>query len=306
MNVDHGPISSLYRVLSLLLVFSPPLLGVLAVAPLQGQTPPVTPKKPVTDIYHGVEVIDPYRWLENGNDPAVRKWDREQNEHARKYLDQLPTREALRKRLTELNGATWPDYLALTYRGGKLFALKMQPPKNQPFLITLTSADDPKSEHVVVDPNALNPKGTTAIDFYVPSLDGKRVAVSLSEGGSEDGTVHVYEVETGKELGDVIPRVNGGTAGGSVAWNADASGFWYTRYPRGNERLKEDLNFYQQVYFHKFGTPTAEDAYALGKGFPRIAEIQLRTSPDGKHVLALVANGDGGEFAHYLLGPTGQ
>ncbi|HEY7428292.1 MAG TPA: prolyl oligopeptidase family serine peptidase, partial [Gemmataceae bacterium] len=114
------------------------------------------------------------------------------------------------------------------------------------------------------------------------------------------------ETATGKELGDVIPRVNGGTAGGSVAWNADGSGFWYTRYPRGKERPKEDLNFYQQVYFHELGTPTSEDRYALGKDFPRIAEIQLRTSPDGKHVLAIVANGDGGEFAHYLLGPSGK
>ncbi len=268
--------------------------------------PPATPKKPVTDTYHGVEVVDPYRWLENGEDAAVQKWDREQNQYARAYLDKRPALARLRQRLTELNSATSPDYVALVYRGGKLFALKVQPPKNQPLLITLTSADEPKSEHVLLDPNKINAKGTTAIDFYVPSLDGKRVAVSLSEGGSEEGTVHVYETATGKELGDVIPRVNGGTAGGSVAWNADGSGFWYTRYPRGDERPKEDLNFYQQVYFHKLGTPTNEDVYALGKDFPRIAEIQLRTSLDGKHVLALVANGDGGEFAHYLLGPSGK
>ncbi|MGH7222260.1 MAG: prolyl oligopeptidase family serine peptidase, partial [Gemmataceae bacterium] len=236
----------------------------------------------------------------------VRKWDREQNNYARHYLDKLPDLAALRKRLTELNSATSADYFALTYRGDKLFALKVQPPKNQPFLVTLASADDPKSAQVVVDPNKLNAKGTTAIDFYVPSLDGKRVAVSLSQGGSEEGTVHVYETATGKELEDVIPRVNGGTAGGSVAWNADGSSFWYTRYPRENERPKQDLNFYQQVYFHKLGTPTRADTYVLGKDFPRIAEIQLRTSPDGKHVLAIVANGDGGEFAHYLLGPSGK
>src|SRR5262249_38790658 len=208
---------------------------------------------------------------------------------ARNYLDKQSGLAALRKRLTELNSATSPDYLALIHCGGKLFALKMQPPKNQPFLITLASVDEPKSEQVVVDPNKINEKGTTAIDFYVPSLDGKRVAVSLSEGGSEEGNVHVYETATGKELGDVIPRVNGGTAGGSVAWNVDGSGFWYTRYPRGKERPKEDLNFYQQIYFHKLGTPTSEDSYVLGKDFPRIAEIQLRTSPDGKHVLAIVA-----------------
>src|SRR5262249_34332997 len=103
-----------------------------------------------------------------------------------------------------------------------------------------------------------------------------------------------------------IPRVNGGTAGGSVAWNAAGTGFYYTRYPRGNERPKKDLDFYQQVYFHKLGTPTAEDTYAIGKDFPRIAETVLQTSHDGRYLLATVANGDGGEFAHYLRGPSGK
>ncbi|HWG47816.1 MAG TPA: prolyl oligopeptidase family serine peptidase [Gemmataceae bacterium] len=287
-------------------LFALPLLLTILPAVRADDSPPATAKKPVTDTYHGVKVIDPYRWLENGDDPAVKKWSREQNKYARHYLDSQPDLTALRKQLTALNSAASADYFALTYRSGKLFALKMQPPKNQPFLITLKSADEPKSEQIIVDPNKINAKGTTALDFYVPSLDGQRVAVSLSEGGSEEGTVHVYETKTGKELSDVIPRVNGGTAGGSVTWNADGSGFWYTRYPRGSERPKEDLNFYQQIYFHKLGTATTEDTYALGKDFPRIAEIQLRTSPDGKHILALVANGDGGEFAHYLLGPSGK
>src|SRR4029079_9373724 len=80
----------------------------------------------------------------------------------------------------------------------------------------------------------------------------------------------------------------------------------YTRYPQGNERPPEDANFYQQVYFHKLGTDTAADTYVIGKDFPRIAEIQLGTSDDGKYLLASVANGDGGEFAHYLMDPDGR
>jgi prolyl oligopeptidase len=281
-------------------------LSLLPLTAPGAEPPPETPTKPVTDTYHGVAVVDPYRWLEDSRNPAVRKWTEAQNRHARAVLDALPDLAAIRKRLETLNSATSPDYLALQERNGKLFALKSQPPKNQPFLVTLASPDDLRSEQVVVDPNKINPKGTTAIDFYVPSLDGKYVAVSLSEGGSEEGTLHVYETATGKELSDVIPRVNGGTAGGSAAWNADGSGFWYTRYPRGKERPPEDLDFYQQVYFHKLGTPTDRDTYALGKDFPRIAEVQLRTAHDGRHVLAIVANGDGGEFAHYLLGPSGK
>src|SRR5690348_2160181 len=193
---------------------------------------PPTPKKPVLDRYHGVEVVDPYRWLENAKGADVRQWTAAQNRYARAYLDSLPGRDAIRKRLEHLFSASSPDYLSLQERGRKLFALKRQPPKNQPLLVTLASANEPSSERVVVDPNKINPKGTTAIDFFVPSLDGRRVAVSLSEGGSEEGTLHVYDAASGKELGDVIPRVNGGTAGGSAAWNGDGSGFFYTRYPR--------------------------------------------------------------------------
>jgi prolyl oligopeptidase len=131
------------------------------------------------------------------------------------------------------------------------------------------------------------------------------LAASLSKGGNESGTVWVWEVATGKKLADSIPRVNGGTAGGSLAWNADSTGFYYTRYPRAGERPEADLDFYQQVYFHKLGTPTEKDTYSVGKEFPRIAEIVLTASEDGRWVLARVANGDGGEFAFYVRPPGG-
>lgn len=268
--------------------------------------PPATLKKPVTDTYQGVSVTEDYRWLEDYKNPQVRKWSEEQNQRTRAFLDRLPGQEQIQKRLKDLYGSRSSSYFALRYRGGVLFALKFQPPKEQSFLVTLQSADDPSTARVVLDPNVLNPKGTTAIDFYVPSLDGKRVAVSLSEGGSEDGTVHIYEVATGKELSDVVPRVNYPTAGGDVAWNADGSGFYYTRYPQGNERPKKDMDFYQQIWFHKLGTSAAEDQYVIGKEFPRIAEIQLETSDDGRRLLATVSNGDGGEYAHYLLDPSGK
>jgi prolyl oligopeptidase len=136
-------------------------------------------------------------------------------------------------------------------------------------------------------------------------LDGKYVAVSLSKGGSEDGTLHFYETATGKALPDTIAHVQYPTAGGSAAWNADGTGVYYTRFPRKGERPDADLNFYQQVYFHKIGTPDSEDTYSIGKDFPRIAEIALEAARDGKYVLATVANGDGGDFAHYLLAPDG-
>ena len=236
----------------------------------------------------------------------MRSWSEAQNSRARAILDALPSREQIRGRLKALSEKTSATYDHLIYRPGSLFALEELPPNQQPFLIALKSPDDPQSAQIVVDPNRIDPKGLTRIDFYEPTRDGRLVATSLSEGGSENGTMHVYEVATGKELPDVIPRVNAGTAGGSVAWNAEGSGFYYTRYPRPGKRPEADLLFYQQVYFHKLGTPTSEDSYSIGKDFPRIAEISLQSSRDGGYVLATVANGDGGDYAHYLLGPEGK
>ncbi len=158
---------------------------------------------------------------------------------------------------------------------------------------------------MIVDPNVRNPKGTTAIDFYVPSPDGRLVAVSMSEGGTESGDVHVFETDTGRERPDQVQRVNGGTAGGSVAWSAGDRGFYYTRYPRPGQRPKDDLDFYQQIYFHGAGSPASSDEYSLGKDFPRIAETSLASSRDGRFVLASVRNGDGGEVAQYVLPARG-
>src|SRR5689334_19229220 len=275
----------------------------LSNAPLAGSAPD-TPKKPVTTEYQGVTVEDPYQWLEADDDSQVKAWSEAQNQQTRKYLDSLPDRTAIEKQLQDWYAKTSPSYFSLVSRSGILFAMKFQPPKQQPLLVTLASADDLKSEKVVLDPNLLDTKGTTTIDWFVPSLDGKYLAISLSKGGSEDGTLRFYETATGKALPDTIAHVQYPTAGGSAAWNADDTGVFYTRFPRKGERPDVDLNFYQQIYFHKLGTPDTDDKYSIGKDFPRIAEITLAASRDGKYILATVANGDGGEFAHYLLGPN--
>jgi prolyl oligopeptidase len=267
--------------------------------------PPDTPKHPVIDEVQGVKVTDDYRWLENWDDPAVKQWSAAQNARTREYLDHLPARNAIKERIHQLVSAGSASYYDLQFRGGMLFAEKFQPPLQQALLVVLRSADDPASAKIVFDPNTAG-NGSLSVDFYVPSFGGTYVAAALSENGSEDSSAHIFEVATGKELPDVVPRVNFATAGGSIAWKADSSGFYYTRYPQGNERPAEDANFYQQVYFHKLGTDSKEDTYVIGKEFPRIAETLLHMSDDGHWLLVSVANGDGGQFAHYVMDPDGH
>ena len=264
---------------------------------------PITPKRPVQDLYHGMQVQDDYRWLEDATDPQVRAWMNAQNDRTRAILDASPALPKLTERLKELSLKESSRRVMIRYRGGKLFALKVQPPKQQPLLVTFPSTADLLTEQVVFDPNELDPSGATTIDWYVPSLDGQFVAVCVSKSGSELGTAYVYEVSTGKRLANEVPRVQAPTAGGSIAWNANNDGFYYTRYPRVGERPDPDLHFFQQVFYHRLGTPHAEDTYAIGQEFPRIAEVSLSTSMDGRYVVATVANGDGGEFAHHVRGP---
>jgi prolyl oligopeptidase len=269
-------------------------------------TAPSTARRPVRDEYQEVQVVDDYRWLESNNDPEVRAWVEAQNTRTRAYLDSLPQGSKIFDWLKQLEKGQSATHYGFEAAGGLWFALKWQPGKQQPMLVTLKSPDDPHSERVVLDPSSLDPSGHTAIQFYQPSGDGKQVAVCLAEGGSEAGNVQVYDAATRKALADVVRRVNFPTAGGSVAWNSDSTGFYYTRYPHQGERPPQDLNFYQQIYFHKLGTPDSQDSYVIGKNFPRIAEVSLSTSDDGKYLLAIVANGDGGEFEHFLLSPEGK
>lgn len=268
------------------------------------QEAPPTPKRPVESIYHGITITDDYQWLENFSDPQVRQWVAKENQYTRSVLDKIPGRSAVQRELETVFNERATTYSRLETVGERVFAIKFASSRQQPELVAFPSLANGATEKTVLDPLRLDPRGHTEIDFYKPSLDGRYVAVSLSRLGSEAGDVHIYEVATGRELvGDLIPRVNNGTAGGSVAWNGSGSGFYYTRYPRAGERAPADLAFYQQVYFHKLGTSTANDQYQIGKDFPRIAEIVLNTSPDGKWILATVQNGDGGDYFHVIHGP---
>src|SRR5581483_3527757 len=151
--------------------------AVAPIAPAARPLPPgsplpsvVSPRRTVTDIFHGIAVSEDYRWLENYESPEVKAWNEAQNRRSRAYLDSVAGRAALRDRIRDYYQKVSPSYFSLEVRGGAYFAMKFQPPKDQPMLVVLKSPEDPASERVLIDPNVKNHKGTLAIDWFVPSL----------------------------------------------------------------------------------------------------------------------------------------
>jgi prolyl oligopeptidase len=188
-----------------------------------------TEKRRVTNMYQGTPVVDDYQWLENAAAPEVAEWSRQQNAASEAYFSHLPYRDGLAQQLMQIRSDESARWLGLIERHGRLFALRFKPPAQQPVLVRLSSLYPPTLWRAIFDPNGYNTNGTTTIDWFVPSPDGKLVAVSLSEKGSEEGTLHIFEVDTGKELSDKVPRVQYPTGGGSAAWLEDSSGILYTR-----------------------------------------------------------------------------
>jgi prolyl oligopeptidase len=270
-----------------------------------GQQGPLAPVEPVTDSYFGTVVTDPYRWLEDPGSPRVKDWTALQNKRTAEYLSSLPYRPALRERIARMIGGASGNWYGLQSRGTTLFAVHADPQRQQPVLVALDRRADPDRARIVLDPNQIDPSGATTFDWYEPSPDGRLVAASLSRNGSEDGDVHVFDTRTGRETGEIIPRVQYPTAGGSLAWHADGKGFWYTRYP-GEERPEADRHFFQQLYYHRLGTAPEKDVYVLGKDFPKVAEIKLDNRSTPGLLLVSVLNGDGGEVEHFLLTPNGH
>jgi prolyl oligopeptidase len=257
---------------------------------------PETRTSPVVDTCGTMTLTDSYRWLENAQSPDVQSWISEQNAYSRSYLDAVPFRPAVAQSLRRLMEEKPVTYDNLSWAGTMLFALKDDGKRLQKVLVAMQSPDDPRSEHVICDPAAMSPNGTTAIDWFAPSESGSIVAVCLSQNGSEDGSVYFYNTTTGERLQDTLARVQFPTGGGGVAWDQGDRGVWYTSYP-GVPPGMADRHAHQQVYYHRMGGQ--DDAYVIGKEFPSIAEIRLSSGTG--YLLVSVANGDGGAFAHWIM-----
>lgn len=268
---------------------------------LAGPADPLLAKSVVVKTtYHGVTVADPYQWLE-ADTPDVKAWSDAHNRVARAALDAVPGRAELAAEYQAMLNAPVTHYSNVIGAGGRFFALRKRPDHEHPELIVMADLEKPEAAQLVIDPTA----GTAgrAIDFYVPSPDGKRVAVSMSMHGSEVGQLHLIGVD-GKDLEPPLADVYRGTGLGDATWAPDSKTVYYTRYPRAGEEHADEPQLWLSLWRHQLGADVAADVRELGPELPKTAEIQL-TSDNRGRVLASVQMGDGGQFRHYLRSKAG-
>jgi prolyl oligopeptidase len=235
----------------------------------------------VTDTLHGVKITDPYRWLEDGATPAAKEWTEKQNAFTRDWLDKTAGRDKLRAKLDAMLDVG--TISVAVPRAGRIFYTKREGKQNQPILYVEM---DGKTK-VVVDPNPLSKDGTVTLDWWFPNKDGKLVAYGLSSGGSEQSTLHVRDVDAGKDLNDKIER----TRAASLAWTPDTKGFYYTRYPKPGDVPKGDERYYRQVYFHELGADPTKDEKVFGAGRDAADWPGVALSPDGRWLVVSVEKG---------------
>lgn len=229
-----------------------------------------------TDDYHGTIVPDPYRWMEDVDAPETLEWIRQQNELTQAYLAQVPARDKINKRLTEL----W-DFAkagAPNKRGGNYFQERNSGLQNQSVLYVKSSLS--AEARVLLDPNTLSEDGTVALTSYSISKDGRRLAYATSASGSDWLTWHIRDVETGADLPEKIEwsKFSG------AAWLPDGSGFFYSRYDEPTEGGEfENANYNQKVFFHKLNTPQSQDVLVYARPDNREWGFQSGITDDGRY-----------------------
>ena len=250
----------------------------------QPLTYPYTHQDNQIDRYHGIEVKDSYRWLENPNSDETKAWVAAQNEITFGYLEQIPARDKIKQRITEL--WNYEKFGIPFKRGERYFYFKNDGLQNQFVLYTLESLDDePK---VLLDPNTLSEDGTVALSGLAISEDGKLMAYGLSTGGSDWIEYKVREVETGKDREDLVKWIKFS----GVSWTKDNQGFFYSRYDEPNEKTKlEDINYYQKLYYHRLGMPQSEDTLIYHRTDQKEWGFDGTVTEDGRYLIISVWRG---------------
>jgi prolyl oligopeptidase len=246
---------------------------------------PETKKVDHTDDYHGTKVPDPYRWLEDDvrKNKDVAGWVAEENKVTEAYLESIPQRDAIKKRITEL--WNYERYSAPFEEGGQYFFSKNDGLQNQSVLYVQPALD--AEPRMLLDPNKWSKDGTVALAGLEVSEDAKLMAYGVAEAGSDWNTWKVLDVGTGKPLDDELKWVKFSGA----SWTHDGTGFYYSRFPEPEKDAAfQSLNLNQKLYYHKLGTPQAEDRLTYTPGDPKWG-VNGGVTDDGKYLLISISDG---------------
>ncbi|NUP50299.1 MAG: S9 family peptidase [Catenulispora sp.] len=235
---------------------------------------PKAERLPLVDHLHGRDVPDPYRWLEQAEDPRTAAWEAAQEElltQARKGWGATP---AFAARLAELLGTG--DVSGPAWRGARRFVTRRLPGQEHGVLLVI-EADG--TERVLVDPMALDPSGTTTLDHWQPSKEGDRLAYQVSEAGDEESVLTVLDVATGERIEGPIPR----TRYSPVAWLPGGEAYYYIRKPHPDSVPADERQYHRRVWFHRVGTdPETDDVEVFGAGQPMTTYYGVSVTRDGR------------------------
>ncbi|GAA1275503.1 prolyl oligopeptidase family serine peptidase [Pseudonocardia aurantiaca] len=218
---------------------------------------PAAERLALVEDLHGHRVADPYRWLEDPDDPRTRVWSGAQDDLTRGHLDALPGRERLAASLTALLSAG--SVSAPLWRAGRTFATRREPGQEH---AVLHVREPDGTERVLLDPMVIDPTGLTTLDAWVPDLEGRRLAYFLSSGGDEHSVLHVLDVGTGEQVEEPIDRCRYS----DIAWLPGGAEFVYVRMVAEDEVPPGQQAFHRRVWRHRVGTPTTSDELVDGPG----------------------------------------
>lgn len=237
---------------------------------------PETAKEDVVDTYFGHQVADPYRWLEDDKSERVADWVNKQNEVTFGYLNSIPFREGIKNRLTGLFNYTTVS--APFTEGGKIFSFRREGGQDQWILYVQNSPED--TPRVLIDPNTFSEDGTVALNNVAVSRDGKYIAYSIADGGSDWNTIKVRHIESGNDLEDAIHWVKFS----SIEWFKD--GFFYSCYDAPEQGMElSSKNEFHKVYYHKVGTGQANDKLIFQNSEEPLRNFAAQVTSDEKFLI---------------------
>ena len=233
---------------------------------------PTAERVDVVDDMHGERVMDPYRWLEDAEDPRTKTWLEKQSTLLADERDAWSTREAFADSVEALLGA---GAISLpVHRGDRVFFSRRQP--GQQFGVLFVREAD-GTERVLIDPMELDETGSTTLDSWQPSKEGDRLAYQLSEGGTEESVLYVMDVATADVIDGPIDRCRYSP----VAWIPGGDSFYYVRSLPPEELPESERGFHRRVFLHHVGNDANDDANIFGAGMTMTNYYGVEVSRDG-------------------------